>query len=250
MSSGWPPEEDDRRWEPVRHASVVGAGHDSRGAERGYSGYARYPPMRTRAADSGHPTCRPATTRTAGTPQRTRRARRTRRIPPGPCPARTATAGSAVRACTGPPSTRRRTTGKPAPGTRSTRTARTRTSSTVRRRTGRPSTARPGTARPTSPVRRTTPESAMTSGPTRRGRLRGALRRRWLRPVRPGTAAAYPGRAGRLPEPGRRLRRAATAAALPAGRVPGSLIRPPGLRLPGLRLPGLRRSAVRRPQLR
>ncbi len=43
MSSGWPPEEDDRRWEPVRHASVVGAGHHSRGADRGYSGYARYP---------------------------------------------------------------------------------------------------------------------------------------------------------------------------------------------------------------
>ena len=44
MSSGWPPEEDNRRWEPVRHASVVGAGHDSRGAERGYPGYARYTP--------------------------------------------------------------------------------------------------------------------------------------------------------------------------------------------------------------
>ena len=44
MSSGWPPEEDDRRQEPVRHASAVGAGHDSRGAERGYPGYGRYTP--------------------------------------------------------------------------------------------------------------------------------------------------------------------------------------------------------------
>ncbi|MGA2828909.1 MAG: hypothetical protein ABSF03_22665 [Streptosporangiaceae bacterium] len=44
MSSGWPPEEDDHRWEPVRRASVVGAGHDSRGAERGYSSYGRYTP--------------------------------------------------------------------------------------------------------------------------------------------------------------------------------------------------------------
>ena len=42
MSSGWPPEEDGSRWEPVRHASAVGAVHDSRAAERGYSGYARY----------------------------------------------------------------------------------------------------------------------------------------------------------------------------------------------------------------
>jgi hypothetical protein len=40
MSSGWPPEDDDRRWEPARHPSAVGAGHDSRGAERGYSGFA------------------------------------------------------------------------------------------------------------------------------------------------------------------------------------------------------------------
>jgi hypothetical protein len=42
MSSGWPPEEDDRRWEPARHPSAVGAGHDSRGAERGYSGFVHY----------------------------------------------------------------------------------------------------------------------------------------------------------------------------------------------------------------
>ena len=42
MSSGWPPEEDGSRWEPVRHASAVGAVHDSVAAERGYSGYARY----------------------------------------------------------------------------------------------------------------------------------------------------------------------------------------------------------------
>jgi hypothetical protein len=42
MSSGWPPEEDDRRWEPVRHPSVVGAAHDFRDAARGYSGYAGY----------------------------------------------------------------------------------------------------------------------------------------------------------------------------------------------------------------
>ncbi len=44
MSSGWPPEEGDDRWEPVRHASVVGGAHDSRVPERGYSGYARYTP--------------------------------------------------------------------------------------------------------------------------------------------------------------------------------------------------------------
>ncbi len=45
MSSGWPPEERGDRWEPVRHASVVGGGaHDSRVPERGYSGYARYTP--------------------------------------------------------------------------------------------------------------------------------------------------------------------------------------------------------------
>src|ERR1700750_497471 len=37
MSSGWPPEEDDRRWQPARHPSAVGTDHDSRGAERGYS---------------------------------------------------------------------------------------------------------------------------------------------------------------------------------------------------------------------
>jgi hypothetical protein len=42
MSSGWPPEEDDRRWEPARHPSAVGAVHDSRGAEGGYSGFADY----------------------------------------------------------------------------------------------------------------------------------------------------------------------------------------------------------------
>jgi len=42
MSSGWPPEDDDRRWETARHPSAVGAGHDSRGAERGYSGIADY----------------------------------------------------------------------------------------------------------------------------------------------------------------------------------------------------------------
>jgi hypothetical protein len=42
MSSGWPPEDDDRRWEPARHPSAVGAVHDSRGAERGYSGIADY----------------------------------------------------------------------------------------------------------------------------------------------------------------------------------------------------------------
>jgi hypothetical protein len=42
MSSGWPPEEDDRRWEPARHPSAVGAVHDSRDAERGYSGFAHY----------------------------------------------------------------------------------------------------------------------------------------------------------------------------------------------------------------
>jgi hypothetical protein len=42
MSSGWPPEDDDRRWEPARHPSAVGAVHDSRGAERGYSGFADY----------------------------------------------------------------------------------------------------------------------------------------------------------------------------------------------------------------
>jgi len=40
MSSGWPPEDDDRRWEPARHPSAVGAVHDSRGAEPGYSGFA------------------------------------------------------------------------------------------------------------------------------------------------------------------------------------------------------------------
>ena len=44
MSSGWPPEEGGDRWEPVRHASVVGGAHDSRVPERGYSGYARYTP--------------------------------------------------------------------------------------------------------------------------------------------------------------------------------------------------------------
>ncbi len=44
MSSGWPPEEGEDRWEPVRHASVVGGAHDSRVPERGYSGYARYTP--------------------------------------------------------------------------------------------------------------------------------------------------------------------------------------------------------------
>jgi len=44
MSSGWPPEEDGDRREPVRHASVVGGAHDSRVPERGYSGYARYTP--------------------------------------------------------------------------------------------------------------------------------------------------------------------------------------------------------------
>jgi hypothetical protein len=53
MSSGWPPEEDDRRWEPVRQASVVGAGHDSRGADRGYSGYARYPAHTDESGGSG-----------------------------------------------------------------------------------------------------------------------------------------------------------------------------------------------------
>ena len=53
MSSGWPPEEDDRRWEPVRQASVVGAGHDSRGADRGYSGYARYPADADESGGSG-----------------------------------------------------------------------------------------------------------------------------------------------------------------------------------------------------
>ena len=53
MSSGWPPEEDDHRWEPVRHASVVGAGHDSRGAERGYSGYARYTPDADNSGEFG-----------------------------------------------------------------------------------------------------------------------------------------------------------------------------------------------------
>ena len=50
MSSGWPPEEGGDRWEPVRHASVVGGAHDSRVPERGYSGYGRH----TRAeGDSG-----------------------------------------------------------------------------------------------------------------------------------------------------------------------------------------------------
>jgi hypothetical protein len=44
MSSGWPPEEGGDRWEPVRHASVVGGAHDSRVPERSYSGYARYTP--------------------------------------------------------------------------------------------------------------------------------------------------------------------------------------------------------------
>jgi hypothetical protein len=44
MSSGWPPEDDDRRWEPARHPSAVGAVHDSRDAERGYSGFAHYDP--------------------------------------------------------------------------------------------------------------------------------------------------------------------------------------------------------------
>src|SRR5947209_3353959 len=53
MSSGWPPEEDDHRWEPVRHASVVGAGHDSRGADRGYSGYARYTPEADNSGEFG-----------------------------------------------------------------------------------------------------------------------------------------------------------------------------------------------------
>ena len=53
MSSGWPPEEDDHRREPVRHASVVGAGHDSRGAERGYSGYARYTPDADNSGEFG-----------------------------------------------------------------------------------------------------------------------------------------------------------------------------------------------------
>jgi hypothetical protein len=42
MSSGWPPEDDDRRWEPTRHPSAVGAVHDSRDAEHGYSGFAHY----------------------------------------------------------------------------------------------------------------------------------------------------------------------------------------------------------------
>src|SRR5487761_146092 len=42
MSSGRPPEEDDRRWERQRHASVVGAVHDSRDPARGYSGYAQH----------------------------------------------------------------------------------------------------------------------------------------------------------------------------------------------------------------
>jgi hypothetical protein len=42
MSSGWPPEEDDRRWESARHPSAVGAVHDSRGAEGGYSGFGGY----------------------------------------------------------------------------------------------------------------------------------------------------------------------------------------------------------------
>jgi hypothetical protein len=53
MSSGWPPEEDDRWWEPVRHASVVGAGHDSGGADRGYLGYAGYPPDADESGGSG-----------------------------------------------------------------------------------------------------------------------------------------------------------------------------------------------------
>jgi len=44
MSSGWPPEEGGDRWEPVRHASVVGGAHDSRVPERGYSVHARYTP--------------------------------------------------------------------------------------------------------------------------------------------------------------------------------------------------------------
>jgi hypothetical protein len=42
MSSGWSPEEDDRRWESARHPSAVGAVHDSRGADRGYAGFADY----------------------------------------------------------------------------------------------------------------------------------------------------------------------------------------------------------------
>src|ERR1700689_4008260 len=42
MSSGWPPEDDDRRWGPTRHPSAVGAVHDSVDAEHGYSGFAHY----------------------------------------------------------------------------------------------------------------------------------------------------------------------------------------------------------------
>jgi hypothetical protein len=42
MSSGWPPEDDDRRWEPARHPSAVGAAHESRGAEGGHPGFADY----------------------------------------------------------------------------------------------------------------------------------------------------------------------------------------------------------------
>src|ERR1700760_57989 len=38
MSSGCPREENARRWQPARHPSAVGTAHDSRGAERGYSG--------------------------------------------------------------------------------------------------------------------------------------------------------------------------------------------------------------------
>jgi hypothetical protein len=54
MSSGWPPAEDDRRRERQRHASVVGAGHDSRDSARGYSGYARHELDEDRSSELTH----------------------------------------------------------------------------------------------------------------------------------------------------------------------------------------------------
>ena len=219
MSSGWPPEEDNRRWEPVRHASVVGAGHDSRGADRGYSGYAGYPADADESGGSGPYGVQPSYDEDGCYAPADAAGPADASIPPAPCPARTATAGSAVRAFTGPRSTRRRTIGEPAPGTRSTRTACMWTSSTLRRRMGRLSTGRPGTARLTSPVRRATPETSMTSSPMPEGAIPWRTTPKLATPRTTRTAAIQARWRATSPAgtPGTRPR-------LPAGRVPGSLI--------------------------
>ena len=199
MSSGWPPEEDDRRPEPVRHASVVGAGHDSRGTDRGYPGYARYPADAGESGGSGPSGVLPGYDEDGWYPPADGAGPADAPHPSGPLP------GTHGYGRIGGPGLYRAPAYAEAdyrgagPGTRSTRTARTRTSSTVRRRTGRLSTARPGTARLTSPVRRTTPESPMTSSPTPERATPGSATPKRATPRTTRTAAIWAQQAGYQP---------------------------------------------------